>query len=350
MITLYKKHSSGNVGTWSIWNEGKTIIMETKLTPGSVGTRRKEVVTHGKAGRSLEEQIQSRINSRTSNKMDGGYKHTEAEAASGTEPTNVLKLYQPMLAAREIKYLADADQIFVQPKLDGMRLLVTKRDGKVIAYTRRGKIVNTVPHIVEKADFILEEGEILDGELYHHGTSLQTIMSWSKRSQENTANLNYHVFDMISDKPFAERLGVLHYRLGATGTIKLVKTALLTPRQTIPGLLHIYRGAGYEGLILRNGSAGYEVGKRSKGLIKVKEWMDDEYLVRDVTTGAQGMTVLVCETPEGKMFRVTAPGNHAEKKWALENPEVFIGNYVTIQYAGLTPYGIPFHPVCLGLR
>ena len=102
-------------------------------------------------------------------------------------------------------------------------------------------------------------------------------------------------------------------------------------------------------MILRNADMPYEIGKRSKGLIKIKQFLDDEFPVVDITKGVMGMPVLVCRA--GKhTFSVTAPGTHPEKQWALDNPNFFIGHDVTVRHVGLTKDGIPFHPVCLGRR
>ena len=108
--------------------------------------------------------------------------------------------------------------------------------------------------------------------------------------------------------------------------------------------------AGYEGLILRDKNAKYEVGTRSKGLIKVKRFDDREYKVIDVVSSNDGWGILVCVTDQGKIFRVSAPGSMSNKTQILNEKDSFIGLNVTIQYANLTPDGIPFHPVALRFR
>jgi ATP-dependent DNA ligase len=348
MTTLYRKHATGKIGTWSIWQEGHTIIMESRVNPNAKATRRIEHVKHGKAGRSIQEQIDLNMNSRLQSKLDGGYKYTEREAQTGSN-TNTLSLPQPMLAQRDVQRLDKADTIYSQPKLDGMRMIITRQNGKTFAYTRKGKPVITVNHILAAADSILQDGEYLDGELYAHGFPLQTIMSWAKRVQPENQKLIFHAFDTIDDAPFKERFFEMEKRIIELDDLSIHSvhtTKLTTP---VPTVLQRYRKRGFEGAILRDGDSPYQPGKRSKSLIKVKEFFDDEFTILDLTTGARGLPVFVCQTQTGT-FRVTIHGTHPEKYARLAQPELYIGQQLTVRHAGLTPYGIPFHPVAIGVR
>lgn len=64
---------------------------------------------------------------------------------------------------------------------------------------------------------------------------------------------------------------------------------------------------------------GYEQGKRSKTLLKVKDFQDGEFLVVDVQRGKRNerldteVAIFVCETADKKQFNVTAPGTAQEK-------------------------------------
>ena len=351
MHKLFKVHANNDIGIWKIWYANGRIYMESSRTIDAKPVVHSYSITQGKAGRSLQQQIELEINSKISSKMDSGYCRTEGEAVE-KQGQNAANLPRPMLAARDVKGLANASAIYVQPKLDGMRLIIANVDGDVIAYTRNGKRIYTVPHILDDAAAFLNPGEFLDGELYSHGVPLQKIMSWAKREQPENANLRFHLFDVIDDAPFDVRFMDMEARIAGIErpSIHVVATNILENESQLPLLLHNARENGYEGLILRDADAPYQIGKRAKALVKVKQFLDDEFICREVTTGERGLAVLVCETNKGQMFRVTAPGTHVEKQWALENPEFFINHMVTVRYAGLTPKGIPFHPVCLGRK
>jgi len=339
--TLYKRHTNGQIGTWTIWATADMIFMETKRTMDSTGTIHSEVVSQGKQGRSLQEQVALRIEARVRNKLDGGYKYQMGDL--GDVVTNQLELPTPMLAVSNAKSLGT--RVYVQPKLDGMRMIVTKQHGKIVAYSRKGKLIDTVGHILQALDAHLENGQFLDGELYRHGSTLQQIMSLAKRSQQDSALLQYHIFDAIWDAPFSERLNGLQ-QLPTHGPIVKVDTTLLTTTVSVDSLMRKARAEGYEGLILRDGDATYEPGKRSPHVVKVKEFLDAEFVVTDWDRTPQGVPILLCRTKERKYFRVTAPGTHAQR----ENAADLIGKLVTVKYAYMTAEGVPFQPVCLGER
>lgn len=354
MTTLYKCHANGKLGTWTIETHGNEIHMITQLSQGATRTTRVEVVHGGKGGRTQAQQIESRINSRINKKLDTGYKRNLREI--DTRPTNTLSMPMPMLASRKMHRL-DTNSLYVQPKLDGMRLIITRQQNEVFAYSRQGKRVDTISHILEDASTLLDEGEFLDGELYAHGASLQTIMSLAKRSQEDTAKLKFHVFDTIDGAPFEQRFGVLRSRYNEMNelfdtlqTIELVHTTRITGIGEVSTLMGHARKVGYEGLILRAGDAFYTPGKRSNQIVKVKQFFDEEYIVIGVERSIRGVPVLVLGTPEGKPFRATAPGNHGARERAITHPEEFVGELATIMHVGLTGDGKPFQPICKGIR
>tara|TARA_R110000751_G_scaffold307215_2_gene427757 strand:+ start:212 stop:814 length:603 start_codon:yes stop_codon:yes gene_type:complete len=192
-------------------------------------------------------------------------------------------------------------------------------------------------------------GLTLDGELYCHGTSLQRISSWVKRLQPDTSKLEYVVYDIVSDDPYHVRYNIIK-NMNLGDNARLAPTDKVLRQEDVPRMLDTAIFAGYEGLILRDKESRYEVGHRSKGLVKVKKFLDDEFLVTDIIVSNDGWGILVCSTESGGKFRVSAPGTISNKISMLRNKESFINKQVTIQYANLTPDGIPFHPVALRFR
>lgn len=331
---LYGKGIHG-VNIWEIWSEDNVIHIFAN------GGRYTEIIKEGKAGRTIAQQVTLRIDARVRGKLDGGFKYTEEETKG--EITNQLGLMAPMLATPFKSSLLKGGQNFVQPKLDGHRCLVNS-DG---AYSRRGKVIDTIPEILASLD--IPEGFTLDGELYVHGEKLQTIASWAKRRQANTLKLEYHVYDvMVPDATFIERLKILNKIVSDSEKIRIVKThKFLTDVDPMEYCAH-YKGLGYEGGILRIGNAKYEVGRRSKGLIKLKSRFDEEFECVDVVPSREGLGILVLKTPEGKEFKTLAPGDNWTKKKTLDEKVKYIGKFVTCEYAELTNDRIPFH--CVAIR
>jgi DNA ligase 1 len=367
---LYIKGNDGNLRYWVARETHDGIEIEYGVLGGSAQYQY-ESIDFGKAGRSVDEQISSRINSRYNKQLDKGYTR-DIEKAKSMKAMNRLGFAKPMLA----KKYEDVDirklmirQHFIQNKLDGNRCLIHNDGNRIIAYTRNGKEFTTLKHITDLLEDVIPVGDTLDGELYIHGVSLQTIVSWAKRLQPDTLKLQYHVYDMISDEPFSVR----NNRLGAIlrerkdtlgGTISLVPTIALAPTATpnltgILGRLEAVRALGYEGLMFRSDwrldrgvliTTPYEDGKRSGSLIKIKEWDNKEYKIIDVKASADDWAVLVCENPIGPNFTVSCPGDIPFKRSVLNSKEFYIGKNVTVRFAYLTADKVPFHPVSEAIR
>jgi len=345
MIYLYKKNANGSIQEWGIDYEPQFhIVIRYGQVGGSRQTQR-ETVPIGLAGRTLKEQVRSRIQSRINKQIDKGYVKTYEEAKTG-EVTNALFLPLPQLALAE-KRAGEYNKVgsFIQLKLDGNRCIITRQQNKIVAYSRNGKLIDTIDHIIDDID--IPEGTFLDGELYHHGTKLQTIMSWTKRKQENTKKLKYHIFDMMSARPFAERWAeVRSFSLG--DNVKYVPT-WDTYDSNAPKLQDAIH-EGYEGLILRLDGYGYQAGKRNKSLIKIKQFYDNEYQVIGIVASKDGWAILELITPQGKLFRASAPGTMEQKKEVLDHQSKYLNTFVTVQYALLTADNIPFQPVAIRWR
>jgi len=112
----------------------------------------------------------------------------------------------------------DSDPIFSQPKLDGIRCIVTK-DGM---FSRNGKAIISAPHIGESLNFLFESNPnlILDGELYadKFANDFNAIVSLVKKTKptaddlkESAKNIEYHIYDIPSvNETFDGRLEALN--------------------------------------------------------------------------------------------------------------------------------------------
>jgi len=341
-IELYRVDARGNMMYWKIEHDDNVIAVHYGQHRGAIQVKT-EVVRAGLASRTLEQQVHSRIRSRVNNQIDRGYKITPEEARDSVG-TNATGNYKPMLAKPidKIKQV-DYNSAFIQPKLDGHRCLITKKDGQVFAYSRIGKLIPAIEHILQELQ--IPEGVTLDGELYCHGVPLQTIGSWIKRQQEATQNLRYHAYDLISDKPFEHRFIDAYQAIAHAPYCNLVDTNSIKSKEEAYTYFHAYKKKGYEGAIVRWGNKGYEFGKRSSHLVKIKSTMDAEFPVVEIKPSRDGWPVLTCMLPGGDTFDVVAPGTQLEKKHILEHQEHYVGKYITVKFANYTQDKKPFHPV-----
>lgn len=346
---LYKKHKH-TVGTWEIWSESNMIHMKAKTSEHHTPIVHTELVEKGKAGRNLDQQVKLRVEARIRGKLDSGYVLDREDTKK--ELTNQLGLFQPMLAVpyQNIRGFNEQKGYYYQNKLNGHRCLITRIGDSYYAYSRRGKEITTIDHIIKHLDF--PEGMTLDGELYIHGVPLQTIASWAKRKQPDTVKLHFVVYDCIMPEiSFKNRYEALKSLNFKGNTILLEARELNSTESSIVDLLNVSKANGYEGLILRDPNITYEIGRRSKGLLKVKSCFDNEYKIVDIVKAERAdWGVLICKLPNGKCFRVSAPGTNFNKQRILHEKEKYIGKMVTVEYAELTNDGVPFHGVALQIR
>lgn len=352
VLKLYKMSpTTKQIQEWEIGHRGSVIVIKFGQQNGLIQVKT-ETILVGKGGRSLEQQVIHRMKSRVHKQLDKGYKVSIKEAISKVG-TNALGFYRPMLAhnLHKINNVNWEDAI-VQPKYDGHRCMVLKLGGKLIAYTRQGKIITTISHILEKID--IPEGTTIDGELYCHGESLQVLSSWIKRKQENTKKLKYIIYDVVSKNPYIDRLRwLLEAHSSITDNITI--STFISKKEDINILFKNAKFHGYEGIIVRQGIKGYGAGERCTSLIKVKqlpgmELIEEEFAVLDVTPSKDGWGILKCRISDTLNFCTPAPGTMEQKTEILTNKHKYIGRYVTVEFPQYTDEGKPFHVVALRFK
>jgi DNA ligase-1 len=132
-----------------------------------------------------------------------------------------------------------------------------------------------------------------------------------------------------------------------------VPTGLVNSRQTLDMSYDVYLGDGYEGQIVRANEV-YE-NKRSKFLLKRKEFKDAEYRVVDIEVGNGNRSgtakhlVLWCEKNK-VTFHSNIKGSFEYLKEIYDNRKEYIGKQATIKFFQLTPDGIPRFPYAIGFR
>lgn len=353
-VKLYRKNALG-LGTWRVYHlpinsktQGTVIIAHSSVEGGSEITHSDPVYVNN-SGRNIEQQIALEMRSRISRQMDKGYKLDRDEALKGS--TNQLGLVNPMLAQKitDVRITQPMlEYAYVQPKFDGHRCLITKQNGDMLAYSRRGKPITTIGHLLEDAYNWMQDGDTLDGELYVHGQSLQAISSLIKRDQVGSRALCYHWYDIVDHRRvFHDRWNVVKdlHSNSQHPQIKLVPTVRVAKMAEVYALFKAHRSQGYEGSMLRVSTAGYETAKRSAQLLKVKERHDCEVTVISMRPSSQGWAILRAKMDAGQEFDISAPGSVDEKTEVLKNEAKYIGRKLTIEYANLTAEGIPFHAV-----
>jgi DNA ligase-1 len=368
---LYGVTSKGKIKTWRCdvnhMDEGQaqlSIITQTKIDGKPIV--RRELITKGKnIGKSNEttpyEQAIKEAEARYRKQIKKGYR-TEIPTDLTQMGCNALGLPHPMLALalKVVKSVLFAPLAYVQFKYDGHRCIATKQNGVVMLYSRGGEQITTMGHIATFLHDRLEEGEFLDGELYIHGELLQNIGSYIRKYHPGISEkIVYYVYDTIMDVPYTQRLDTLRKRLvNASGPVFLARTEIVRSIEEALEFRDYAITQGYEGAMLRCPDKGYQAGKKSRTLIKLKLRDDAEFKIIDVVEGkdriVNGMHLkvacFICEVEPDKTFDVTAYGDQYDKDRAWHERESFMNQMLTVEFSGFTKDGIPWHPVALRLR
>jgi DNA ligase-1 len=200
---------------------------------------------------------------------------------------------------------------------------------------------------------------ILDGELYKHGSEwpLQRISGLARLKEwtEECGELEYWVYDYISDQPFKERLEVLNELrtlFSDDSPIKICEHVLVSSYIEAKQLHDQWVEEGFEGLCARNPEREYGINKRSAlYLVKLKMFTDDEFLITGVKEGLREEDMcFTLQTKNGKEFSAKPIGTAEQRRYYLTHPEEYIGKMGTCKFFYYSKDGIPQLPVFKAVR
>lgn len=185
--TLYSLNKDGSFQQWKVFVQGDEIFVEFGKLDGKIQTKITKALPKN-VGRSNEttgeQQAVLEAISKWEKQVRTGYRETTIEL-------DTVEQFSPMLAHDGTKRSHDIIYpCYVQPKLDGLRCLVTFDNGTPVfnsrgnkTYPIQGVVVDQVKILVEGlSDSIFKDRKpMLDGELYIHGLSLQKIGALAKK-------------------------------------------------------------------------------------------------------------------------------------------------------------------------
>jgi len=359
--TLYSKTSTGAVQTWTITTDGNSFYTVSGQLNGKQTTSKPTVCVSKNVGKTNEtsaaEQALLEAKAKFKKKLDSGYK-------LNIQDIDDVGFVEPMLAKdfkdrfEEVQDALDNNEkVFTQRKFDGMRAVINKKG----MFSRNGKPIVSAPHIFEALVPMFKKYPdlILDGELYadKFADDFNSLMSLAKQVKpteedfkKSKESLEYHVYDIVDNNLiFEERLNKLAdlYNEFDPNYVVPVETIMVKNIEQLDQLYGKFVEDGYEGQIIRLNKK-YE-NKRSKYLLKRKEFVTDEFKVLDIIegdgnrTGIAGYAIL--ENEEGKTFKSNIKGNYDYCYDVLNNKQLFIGKLATVKYFHLTPgEGVPRFP------
>ena len=360
--TLYKRDSKGSVRIWKgevasdndnfYWRAISGLEDGKQVESGWKIVEQKNV---GKTNEtSLQGQAEQEMLADFNKKLERGYFRSKEEI-------DTFDKIKPMLASKyeDAKLDFDKNEYYTQPKLDGIRCIARKNG----LWSRAGKEIVAVPHVMEALTVFFDKypDVILDGELYNHKLrdDFNKITSLVRKTKptdddikESKELVEYHVYDVIQmpDKEenfFSDRIGWF-YGQGFSGSVQAVETRRVLDQDQIDRNYGDDLEDGFEGQMIRI-NALYEQNKRSKSLIKRKEFITDEFTVVGVEEGkgnwAGHIKRFVLSLPDGTQFGAGVRGTQDIMKAMFESNET--PTWATLRYFTPTPDGIPRFPVVI---
>jgi ATP-dependent DNA ligase len=299
------------------------------------------------------------------------------------EETNKVQFY-PMLAntfewemftKKKIEY-----PVMVQRKYDGIRCWTRYNNGEdllkkqIVLTSRNATEFNNFEHIRDALHTWYQwirgrtnKQIYFDGELYTDALPFEQISGLTRMkeglnvlNQQLQRKIEYHIYDCYvvgeSNMGFAERNRLLaelygEYPGSGTGTknhIVLVPTYVVNNHEELRQHQQQFIEEGYEGIMIRVPGGKYEPKKRSKYLLKYKEFMEEEYEICGYHEGTGddiGTVIWHCRMNGGQEFGVKPRGTREERRKMLEEASKYMGKKLTVIYQELTNDGVPRFPV-----
>ena len=348
---LYAYTEKGQVQQWQIIAEGDKYWTVEGIQGGKLTESLPTVCTGKHIGKKNETSAaqQAILEAKAKWKKKAEAKYNQVLSAEK-------KFFEPMLAHSYDDYGAKIDwkksKVFVQPKLDGLRAI---NNGKTIM-SRNGKPL-TAPHVLHELEVIL------DGELYSHQfkddfNKIVSLCKKQKPTQEELDECAQKIEHWVYDYPshngvFSERFNAL-LQMKENGnlpeSVVIVETYEVANEEEIREAHAQFIGAGYEGTIVRI-DAPYE-NKRSKNLLKFKDFVDEEFEIIGYAEGEGGRVgtigkfwcrldkdkpYIIDESKPVNCFKSNVKGNFDYLREIWNERDSYIGKTATVKYFNRTP-------------
>ncbi len=189
----------------------------------------------------------------------------------------------PMLATLTYDYFSDNDWIY-EPKLDGIRCIVVKKDRKVTLYSRNRNNLNKrfsslLPLFQkQKSNFIL------DGEIVAFDKKV-TSFSKLQQSEKSKTPIYFYAFDLLYfDKYDLRKIDLLERKRILKTNFEFSSHFRYTPHKTKEGEKYFSLACkkGWEGVMAKKADSKY-LSKRSRDWLKFKCGNRQEFIIGGYT-------------------------------------------------------------------
>ena len=250
-----------------------------------------------------------------------------------------------------------SDSWYASRKLDGVRCLaVVDENGDCTLYSRTGKEFTTLNKVKEAIEATCYTNYVFDGEIClideDGNEDFQGIMKQLRRKDHQIENPAFMIFDMLNksdfelttkSEPLEGRLHTLRSWLGGRfinkNILRYTDQFVITDDEHFETWSKMAAEKKWEGFMIRK-NVGYE-GKRTKNLLKVKKFFDDEYtvvdydcdnheVVRDGKSVTMKMLAQVWIEHKGHRVKVGSGWTQEQRLQYMDGS--IVGKTITVQY------------------
>lgn len=254
------------------------------------------------------------------------------------------------------------NRYFVERKLDGVRTIaLIDSQGNITFKSRNGKEYNTLGVIKEQLQKLNLTNCVIDGEcclLNSDGTDdFQGMMKEIRRKNHTIENAAFRCFDIVkldefyqkhSTKLYSERYESLKYYLDSKQlpNIGIVDAIEVNSWDDVDNYQHHAIENNWEGIMLRKDT--FYKGDRSNDLLKIKEFNEREFVVKNVEIGpfrvinydangrsyeaTENIVTTIFVEYEGNIVGVGSGMSIDMRRLWSQQPSLIIGKTITVKY------------------
>lgn len=360
---LYKIDENDNVRIWFMEQDGDSYITHSGIEGGKIVVSKPKQAKPKNVGKANEVDAVTQAGLEierkyVEQKKTGGYYDTIEEAREGFKT-----YFQPMLAEKWSERKPSWNVTFPvwsQPKLDGCRAVSTigalkSREGE--AFITPTKIIKIMQRLHEIHPTIVFDGELYNHALRNDFEKIVSLIRKQKPTDEHIAEANekieYHIYDMFDhsrpNMTFEERTkilkGILH---DFDDRIVFVESRKVENEEELDEVYGGYLENEYEGQMVRVSDSPYQM-RRSKGLLKRKEFEDAEFHIARVEEGvgnwAGAVKRVYIHLEDGSIQKAGVAGPYELLASYLAEADTFPDTLATVRYQGRTKDGKLRFPV-----
>lgn len=384
-VTLYKITANDRKQIWKITSieelDDKTALWKYEYGKykGAMIKTIKDVNKYGRLHNSCYEQAIANAKSAFDKKIKNGYCcdiNKIMEIKKNNDRPMLALSYHVKIVRNSIKYPCVSqpkiDGVFVQIKMNKQNQIVylsrTNKKFKTLEYLNRDfkLIFNWVEKWLYKNNNNINKKNIKKystkyrfcGEFYDHDIDRPTISGYINRDEpcDEIKKITFYIFESYvfqNNYTYKKRRDFLNKMNDEIGknfkNIKILRGKLAKDQKELDKLFKKYNDLDYEGQMIRNLDGHYENDKRSKNLIKRKQWQDDIGKIIKITLVSKdnenifGITLtLKSKRFPNKEIVVNGDGTEEYRRKIYENRKKYIGKKLRYEYLDVQ-MGLPIN-------